>query len=157
MPRDGLLRRWRRRRLDPATFVPLPDSHPRRGLISEPVRIERLEVEHREVSVDGEWVSAPAHSDPSTPRRITFLIEIRSADDARCPNVAVEARIAGPERERTVSGATDLLGRVRFRMIGPSGSYRCEVLDVAAGGLDWDREAGPTTIAAGSLDGPGPA
>jgi hypothetical protein len=134
MARDGLLRRLRRRRLDPSTFVPLPDSHPRRGLIAEPVRIARLEHDASEVvGADG------AH-------RTTFLIEVRSADDARCPNIAVEVRMSGPERERTVSGATDMLGRVRFRMTGGPGTYRCEVRDVAAGGLDWDRTAGPSSL-----------
>ena len=73
---------------------------------------------------------------------MTFVVEIRAADDARCAAIAVEARISGPERARTVSGATDLLGRVRFRMSGPPGPYRLEVTDVAAGGLDWDRSAG---------------
>jgi hypothetical protein len=135
MARDGLLKRLRRRRLDPATFVPLPDSHPRRGLIAEPVRVARLEHE-----------TTDAYAGPDGALRVTFLLEVRSADDARCPNIAVEVRISGPERERTVSGATDMLGRVRFRMAGGPGSYRCEILDVAAGGLDWDRTAGPASI-----------
>lgn len=135
MARDGLLRRLRRRRIDPATLVPLPDSHPRRGLIAEPVRVARLEHETTD-TLDG----------PGATRRVTFLIEVRSSDDARCPNVAVEVHIAGPDRERTVSGATDMLGRVRFRMAGGAGPYRCAVRDVAAGGLDWDRAAGPTSV-----------
>jgi len=156
MPRDGLLRRWRRRRLDPATFVPLPDSHPRRGLIAEPIRVERLECEHREVDVDGAWNADVATADPAATHRVTFLIEIRSADGARCPNIAVEARIGSPQRERTVSGATDMMGRVRFRMSGPAGTYRCEVLDVAAGGLDWDRAAGPDALSATAGVEPGP-
>jgi hypothetical protein len=155
MPRDGLLRRWRRRRLDPSTFIPLPDSHPRRGLIAEPVRVARLECERHEVDLEGTWVEAVEPSGSPALHRVTFLIELRSADDARCPNVSVEVRIGGPQRERTVSGATDLLGRVRFRMTGPAGSYRCEVLDVAAGGLDWDREAGSRELSTAVSDGPG--
>ncbi len=127
MAGDGLLRRLRRRRIDPATIVGLPDSHPKRGLIAEPVRIVR--VEHAETT--------PAEDDQ---HRVTFVIEVRSADDARCPSIAVEARVTGPERSRTVSGATDMLGRIRFRMTGPAGTYDLEVTDVAAGGLDWDRE-----------------
>lgn len=135
MGRDGFLRRLRRRRIDPSTIVGLPDSHPKRGLLAEPVRVALLQ--HAGTEVLGE--------DGAT-RRVTFLVEVRAADDARCPSIAVEARVAGPERTRTVSGATDLLGRVRFRMAGPPGSYSIEVVDVAAGGLDWDRTAGATTL-----------
>ena len=152
MPRDGLLRRLRRRRLDPDTFIPLPDSHPRRGLIAEPVRVARLEHASTEVAIDGDWVGLAEHPGPAAQHRVTFLLEVRSSDGARCPNIAVEVRLGGPERERTVSGATDMLGRVRFRMAGPVGSYRCEVLDVAAGGLDWDREAGPSALSVHSAD-----
>jgi len=134
MRRDGFLRRLRRRRIDPSTIVGLPDSHPRRGLLTEPVRVARLEHAGTEV-LDGD-----------TPRRVTFLVEVRAADDARCPAIAVEARVSGPERTRTVSGATDLFGRVRFRMAGPPGDYSIEVVDVAAGGLDWDRAAGRVAL-----------
>jgi hypothetical protein len=126
MASDGPFRRLRRRRIDADSLVGLPDSHPKRGLIAEPVRIELLQHASTE----------PVEGDQ---QRVTFLVEVRSADDARCPAVAVEARIAGPERERTVSGATDLLGRIRFRMSGPHGTYRIEITDVAAGGLDWVR------------------
>ena len=133
MAGDGLLRRLRRRRIDPEGLIGLPDSHPKRGLIAEPVRVARIEHEDTEQLEDGTL-------------RVTFLVEVRAADEARCPAVAVEARISGPERERTVSGATDLLGRVRFRMAGPAGSYRLEVLDVAAGGLDWDAERGAAPL-----------
>lgn len=135
MAGDGLLRRLRRRRIDPEGLIGLPDSHPKRGLIAEPVRVARIEHADTERREDGTL-------------RVTFLVEVRAADEARCPAVAVEARISGPERERTVSGATDLLGRIRFRMAGPAGSYRLEVLDVAAGGLDWDAEtgAGPLVV-----------
>lgn len=134
MARDGLLRRLRRRRIDPDGIVGLPDSHPKRGLLAEPVRIARLEHASTEVLDEG------------SSRRITFLVEIRAADGARCPAIAVEAHVSGPERARTVSGATDLLGRVRFRMAGPPGTYAIEVRDVAAGGLDWDREAGTLAL-----------
>jgi hypothetical protein len=133
MAGDGLLRRLRRRRIDPEGLIGLPDSHPKRGLIAEPVRVARIEHADTEQLEDGTL-------------RVTFRVEVRAADEARCPAVAVEARISGPERERTVSGATDLLGRVRFRMAGPAGSYRLEVLDVAAGGLDWDAETGAAPL-----------
>lgn len=128
MAGDGLLRRLRRRRIGADGLIGLPDSHPKRGLLAEPVRVLRIEHAETEALDDRQ-------------RRVTFLVEVRASDDARCPAVAVEARISGPERERTVSGATDLLGRIRFRMAGPVGNYRLEVLDVAAGGLDWDIEA----------------
>lgn len=132
MARDGLLRRLRRRRIDPASIVGLPDSHPKRGLIAEPVRVAKLTHASTEPVEGGV--------------RVTFVVELRSADDARCPAIAVEARVRGPERERTVSGATDLLGRIRFRMTGPTGDYALEILDVAAGGLDWDRECSTVAL-----------
>jgi hypothetical protein len=125
------LRRLRRRRIDPGSLVGLPDSHPKRGLFAEPVRVVYIE------NVE----TVPLADDA---QRVTFLLEVRAADGARCPNVSVEARLSGPQRARTVSGATDLLGRIRFRTSGPPGEYRIEVLDVAAGGLDWDR-AGSVT------------
>jgi hypothetical protein len=134
MPRGGPLRRLRRRRIDPDTLTGLPDSHPKRGLLAEPIRVARLELEGTERLEDGAV-------------RVTFLLEVRAADEARCPNVAVEVRVEGPERQRTVSGATDLLGRIRFRVTGPPGRYRIDVLDVAAGGLDWDRGAAARSCA----------
>ena len=148
MAGDGLLRRLRRRRIDPEGLIGLPDSHPKRGLIAEPVRVARLEHEVAELPADRVAAAARTEgvTDADDVRRVTFLLEVRSADDARCPNIAVEVRIGGPDRERTVSGATDMLGRVRFRMTGGPGTYRCEVRDVAAGGLDWDRSAGPTEL-----------
>ena len=127
MAGDGLLRRLRRRRIDPDSLVGLPDSHPKRGLIAEPVRVARITHESTDPMPDGQ-------------HRVTFSVELRSADDARCPAIAVEAQVSGPARERTVSGATDLLGRIRFRMTGPDGEYRIAITDVAAGGLDWDRD-----------------
>lgn len=133
MAGDGLLRRLRRRRIDPDSLVGLPDSHPKRGLIAEPVRVARIVHETTEPMDDGA-------------QRVTFSVELRSAEDARCPAIAVEARVRGPERERTVSGATDLLGRIRFRMTGPPGEYRITVTDVAAGGLDWDHDASDTEL-----------
>ena len=135
MARDGWLRRARRRRLGPDEVVPLHDSLPKSGLLAEPVRVAGLTHTGTEVLEDGT-------------HRVTFLVEVRAADDARCPAVAVEARVEGPERTRTVSGATDLFGRIRFRMAGPPGTYACTVTDVAAGGLAWDRAAGPEGVTA---------
>jgi hypothetical protein len=134
MAGGGLLRRLRRRRVDPESLVGLPDSHPKHGLIAEPVRVARIEHAETERLADGTL-------------RVTFLVEVRASDDARCPALAVESTLSGPVRERTVSGATDLLGRIRFRMSGPPGEYRIEVRDVAAGGLAWDRTSGVTGLA----------
>lgn len=128
MRQDGWLRRSRRRRLDPSTFVSLPDSHPKRGLMAEPIRVARIDHEGTEDLDDGV-------------RRVTFRVDVLAADDARCPALSVEAHVIGPERARTVTGATDMLGRVRFRMSGPAGTYGITVTDVAAGGLDWDADA----------------
>jgi hypothetical protein len=76
---------------------------------------------------------------------VTCLVETRDAEDKRCSDVSVEAHVRGPDRARTVSGTTDLLGRIRFRTTGGAGDYTLELTDVAAGGLAWDRDAGPRT------------
>jgi len=128
--RDGWLRRARRRRVGPDGVVPLHDSLPKTGLLAEPVRVAALAHAGTERLGDGS-------------HRVVFTVEVRAADDARCPAIAVEAHVAGPERARTVAGATDMFGRIRFRMAGPPGTYTCTVTDVAAGGLVWDRDAGP--------------
>lgn len=109
-----------------------PDDRPKRGLFTEPVRIADLQVLDPEVLDDGQ-------------RRTTFLVEVRDAEGRRCSELFVEATVTGPERRATVSGATDLFGRIRFRMAGPPGDYAIEVTNVAAGGLDWDPDAGPRT------------
>lgn len=111
---------------------PQPDAHPKAGLFAEPVRVTSLRVLDPEPLDDGT-------------RRVTFLVEVRDAEDRRCPDVSVEATVSGPERSRTVQGTTDLLGRIRFRTTGPAGSYHIELRDVAAGGLAWDRGAGPSS------------
>lgn len=143
MARDGWLRRARRRRVDEDGLVPLPDSLPKAGLLAEPLRVAVLQHAGTERLEDGT-------------HRVTFLVEVRAADGARCPAIAVEAHVAGPERSRTVSGATDLFGRIRFRMAGPAGTYTCTITDVAAGGLAWDADGGPSEVAA-AVPGPEPA
>ena len=124
------LKRLRAARRPVLTGEPHPDDLPKRGLYAEPVRVTRLDVADTEVKDDDA-------------RRVTFLVEIKDAEDKRCSEVAVEARVSGPERSRTVQGATDMFGRLRFRMTGPPGTYHLEVTDVAAGGLDWEPDAGP--------------
>lgn len=113
------------------TLEPQPDDLPKTGLFAEPVRVTTLQVLDPEVLEDGR-------------HRVTFLVEVRDADQRRCPDLAVEARVTGPERTRTVQGATDLFGRIRFRMASTAGDYHLEVTDVAAHGLAWDRDAGPS-------------
>jgi hypothetical protein len=108
-----------------------PDALPKTGLFAEPVRVASLQVLEPETLDDGR-------------RRVTFLVEVRDAEDKRCSNLAVEARVTGPERTRTVSGNTDLMGRLRFRMAGPPGRYAIEILDVAAKGLVFDPALGTT-------------
>lgn len=124
---------WRRRRRQLAV-EPLPDGLPKRGLFTEPIVVTKLEALEPDL-VEGE-------------HRASFLVEIRDAEGRRCPDVAVEARISGPHRQAKAMGTTDMFGRVRFRMAGPAGSYSITLLDVGAGGLDWDRAAGPAQVRA---------
>ncbi|MBW3576401.1 MAG: hypothetical protein KY462_01420 [Actinobacteria bacterium] len=104
----------------------VPDDLPKRGLFREPIRVEDVEVLPPEQLGDGRL-------------RVTFRIQVRDADGRPCPDLAVIARIAGPDRAGQKMGHTDLFGQVRFRMAGPEGRYRFEVLDVAAGALQLER------------------
>jgi hypothetical protein len=122
----------RRRPTPPFTLEVHPDDLPKTGLFAEPVRVEAIKVLDPEVLEDGQ-------------HRVTFLVEVRDAEDKRCSNLAVEARVSAPGRSRTVSGNTDLMGRLRFRTTGPAGRYAIEVTDVAAKGLAFDADAGTTT------------
>ncbi len=123
-------RRLRRKHRAEVAVERHPDDLPKTGLFAEPVRVASIKV------LDPEEMGDDL-------RRVTFLVEVRDAEDKRCSDVSVEARVTGPERSRTAHGTTDLLGRIRFRTTGTAGSYRIELRDVAAGGLDWDRDAGP--------------
>lgn len=111
------------------------DSHPKDGLFRQPLVVAAL------------W-AADLEERGEDQVRATFRATIKDAEGRRCPDVAVEATIIGPDRTATGSATTDLMGAVRFRMTGPAGSYRVTIDDVAAGGLDWDRDAGPTTATA---------
>lgn len=125
---DRLRRTVRRTRPTPSfTLERQPDSLPKTGLFAEPVRIASLRALDPEPQPDGRV-------------QVTFLVEVRDAEDKRCSDLAVEAQVDGPERGGTVSGTTDLMGRIRFRLIGPPGDYGIEVRDVAAGGLAFDAE-----------------
>lgn len=125
----------RRRHRPEVTLETQPDALPKTGLFTEPLVVTALDVLEPELLDDGQ-------------HRVGFRAEIRDAEGRRCPDVAVEATVGGPHRQRTVQGTTDMLGRIRFRMAGPPGHYRLELTDVGAGGLAWDRTAGPTTLEA---------
>ncbi|MEX2532525.1 MAG: hypothetical protein WD360_01015 [Nitriliruptoraceae bacterium] len=114
----------RRRRTPPMTLEPLPDGLPKRGLFTEPVRVTRLTASHEKHGTDQV--------------RVTFLTEVRDATDRRCSDLFVEALVRSPERERLVSGTTDLLGRIRFRIVGDLGVYTTTITNVGAFGLQWD-------------------
>lgn len=121
--------RWRRR----VEVERPPDQLPRRELCTEPVRVTRLEA---------------LDPDPGDIRagtlRVTFLIEAKDAEARRCSDLAVDAHTSGPDRDGHVEGHTDMFGRVKVQMAGPTGRYALEVLEVAAKVLDFDRTAGPT-------------
>jgi hypothetical protein len=108
------------------------DAHPKDGLFTAPVRVADLRVREPE-HLDGDRV------------RVTFVATIRDAEDRRCPDLSVEARVHGPERTGGGQSTTDLMGSVKIRMTGPPGTYRCEIVDVAAGGLAWDRASSQVT------------
>jgi hypothetical protein len=120
----------RRRRQPSLTVERHPDDLPKRGLFAEPIRLTRLDALDPETTDDGQ-------------QRAVFLLEVRDAEDRRCSEISVAVEVHGPERSSTVQGTTDLLGRLRVRMAGPAGTYRIEVQDVGAFGLDWDVAAGP--------------
>ncbi|MEX2505123.1 MAG: hypothetical protein WD378_09745 [Egicoccus sp.] len=132
---DRLRRAVRRARPAPAiTLEREPDALPKTGLFAEPVRVASIRVLDAVDADDGRVT-------------VAFLVEVRDAEDKRCSTLAVEARVRGPERDWVVSGNTDLMGRLKFRATGPRGEYAIEVLDVAAGGLRFDPDAGQTTAA----------
>lgn len=129
-----VLRRIARARRPRATTETQPDDLPKRGLFAEPVRVTKLEALDPDTDDDGV-------------ARAIFLVEVKDAEDRRCSDISVEAEVTGPDRSRKVQGTTDMMGRLRFRMASGTGSYTIELLDVAAGGLDWDPTAGPRSTA----------
>jgi len=140
--------RWRRRPRRQVQVERHPDDLPKRGLFTEPIRITRLDAlqpEHIVADVAaGDDVTGDDPSDAAQ-LRVTFLIEVKDAEDRRCSDLAVDARLEGPERTSVVQGATDMFGRVKVRMVGPPGRYHIEILEVAAKALTYDRAAGPST------------
>lgn len=125
------LPRRRRREMHPE-LVPLEDSHPKDGLFSQPLVVGALTASEPEPRDDDRI-------------RVTFRATVKDAEGRRCPDVYVAATIIGPDRTATGAATTDLMGAVRFRMTGPTGTYRVSIDDVAAGGLDWDPDASQTT------------
>jgi hypothetical protein len=112
---------------------PVGDDVPRKWIV-QPVRVESLEALPPEELADDRY-------------RVTFFVNIRDAADQRCPDLIVDARIAGPERTGEGSGHTDEYGQVRFRMTGPAGTYRCAITGIGAGGLEVSRAAGDALAA----------
>ena len=115
----------------PDDLTKVEDSHPKDGLFAQPLVVTALTVADPEPQ-DGDQV------------RVTFRATIKDAEGRRCPDVAVDATITGPERTASGTATTDLMGAVRFRMTGPAGTYAVRVDDVAAGGLRWDSDASTT-------------
>lgn len=116
-------------------LVKVEDSLPRDGLLQQPLTIASLSAADPEPLADGRI-------------RITFRVTIRDAEGRRCPDLAVEATVAGPERTANGSTTTDLLGSARFRMTGPAGTYRIRIDDVAAGAMTWEQEGNEAEITA---------
>lgn len=127
---------FRRRR--PATPDPddvvrkVPDDLPRDGLFDQPLVVSGLAPRPVERLDDGS-------------NRVTFRATVKDAVGKRCPDMAIEATITGPERTAQGSGTTNLMGQIRFRMSGPAGAYAITIDDVAAGALEIDREASTLT------------
>ncbi len=122
------MRVFRGRRDRPHLLEPVPDDLPRTGLFVEPIVVASLTVRPEEHLDDGRI-------------RVTFRATVKDAEGKRCPDLAVEGRVVGPEREAAGMATTNLMGQVIFRMTGPPGTYRFTVDDVAAGGLELDRDA----------------
>jgi hypothetical protein len=72
--------------------------------------------------------------------QVTFWANLRDAEGGRCPDVAVDARIEGPERTGEGTAWTDEYGQVRFRTSGPPGTYRCVITGAGAGALEVERD-----------------
>lgn len=113
-------------------LVKVEDSHPKDGLLAPPLVVASL------VASEPETV-APDQV------RVAFRAVVKDAQGRRCPDLAVDATIAGPTRTASGTATTDLMGAVRFRMTGPAGSYHVTIDGVAAGALAWDADASVTT------------
>ena len=110
----------------PGELRRVPDDLPRDQLYAQPL-------------VASVSVKDPEPVDSGT--RVTFRVVVKDANGRRCGDIAVEARVSGPQRSARAQVTTDMLGSALFRMTGPPGTYAFELLDVAAFALDWDRDA----------------
>lgn len=108
----------------------LPDMVPKRHLYEEPLHVESIE-------------ALPPERVDHDALRVTFWVNVRDSAGQAGRDLAVEARIVGPERAGEGMANTDEHGQVRFRMTGPPGRYRCEILDIAAGAIDVRRDDPP--------------
>lgn len=114
-------------------LYPVGDDVPRTDLFTEPLAVT---------------IAAPdpePREDPDRPWQARFRVEVRDAGGQRCPQLAVGAEIAGPERTGSGEAHTDMLGRVRFRMEGPAGTYRLRLVHVAGHALELARPLGELT------------
>lgn len=109
------------------------DSHPKDGLFAQPLVVSAL-------------VAADPEPQGDSQVRVTFRATVKDAGGRRCPDVAVDATITGPQRAASGSATTDLMGAVKFRMTGPPGTYEVAIDDVAAGGLRWDPDGSQTRL-----------
>jgi len=114
----------------PGELRKVPDDLPRDQLYAQPL-LSTVSVKDPEPVEGG--------------TRVAFRVVVKDANGRRCSDIAVEARITGPERSASAQVTTDMLGSALFRMTGPPGSYAFELLDVAAFALDWDRDASDLT------------
>lgn len=114
------------------TLRAVPDDLPRDQLFAQPLVVDHIDAKAPERLGDGSV-------------RVHFVVRVRDAEDKRCPDLAVEVTLTGPERTAGGLLQTDMLGHAGFRMTGPPGTYRLTIDDVAAGALGWDRDASVTT------------
>lgn len=120
--------RRRPRTLHDEDAGPVGDDVPKRGLFTEPIVVTSLNPLTPEPLDDGSV-------------RVAFRAVVKDAEGRRCPDLAVDAEMTGPERSAAGTGTTDLMGGITFRMSGPAGRYAIRIRDVAAGGLELDRGA----------------
>ncbi len=108
----------------------MPDDLPRRHLYVEPIRVAEL------------TVLLPPDRLPDGKVRVTFQVTLKDAAGSRCPDLAVEAHVRGPDRAAAGMAHTDVFGQAWIRMRGGPGTYRCDILDVAGGAIALERPAG---------------
>ncbi len=111
----------------------VPDDLPRNSVFDEPIRVDAVTAKDVAELDDGQV-------------RVSFRVVVKDAVGKRCPDLAVEATIEGPERTATGMTTTNLMGAATFRMTGPRGTYRLVVQDVAAGALTVDPPAESSSL-----------